>query len=368
MTTFLKNHFFRRGSLKVLAAAMLAFGIGPVSAQSILSSLNSVPQVTLAGLTAAPVPADAAPQANFVCDLGPEPVVLLDTQSKYAQTGFKDTVDRSARQHREHLLAPVRAFLRETGTQAFSEDPVQQDCAANRMAIWASAGALTEMLSDDANLTRGRFMAEIGLIAGHLEANGRFSDRQGLAVKSWLSVVAYSTADYFRFRAGPKSRRNNHRYWAALAVGAAGYLGHDRDLVDWAHRSAEVGLSQVTDEGYLLLEIERGRQARNYHVYALRPLAALANLSASNGDDLYVISNGALARLARATLEAVKDPAALERLAGAVQAKPVKETDFVKPLRLSDGMPLETSLQLIVLNERETAKVLSADKDSRSEG
>ncbi|MHA7774458.1 alginate lyase family protein [Roseibium sp. M-1] len=329
----------------------------PAVAQTVLSSLAAVPQVTLAGLGQAP----AAPEISEgttgqTCITVPEPVVTLDTRSKYIQSGAKDTVDGFARRERDLQMKPVRRFLQIVGGQAFSGKPELENCAAEDLTRWASAGALTEMKSDDAHLSRSRFMAEISLTIDHLDRNGAFSEEQRAVIGNWLIGVAQTTVHFFRFEAGPKSRRNNHRYWAALAVGAAGYFGRDRGLVEWSHESARIGLCQVDANGHLSLEISRGSQARNYHVYALRPLGGLAAISAEKGDDLTSMCDGALARLAKTTLAAVEDPGSIAALAGATQARLVKESDFVAPLRLSEGSTLSRALQRLLDPGQDTAK------------
>jgi hypothetical protein len=357
MSRFIQNTVRTGLGVAIYALAMSGIQSSPAKAQTLLSSLSNVPQVTLAGVgTSASAARNPADTNVSSCKSVPAPVVVLDTRSKYHQSGSKDTVDAAARRKRELQMKPVRSFLRTVGMEAFSGDVKLERCAAKTLAAWARDGALTKMKSGDAHLSRSRFMAEIGLTIDYLETRGAFSEDQRVVIGGWLTDVARSTVHFFRYQAGPKSRRNNHRYWAALAVGAAGYIGRDADLVKWAHESAKIGLCQVDAAGHLALEIQRGSQARNYHVYALRPLGGLAAMSAERGDDLSSICEGALGRLAKTTLAAVRNPNPIAEIAGAEQARLVKESDFVAPLRLSEGTSLFVSLQKLIVPDQDTAK------------
>ena len=143
-------------------------------------------------------------------------------------------------------------------------------------------------------------------------------DRAG--IETWLRSIAASTIDFYDYRAGPVSRRNNHRYWAGLAVGSIGYLLGDGEMIAWATKSYGLGVCQVDAGGHLPLEMARGSEALNYHVYALRPLFAFATLAAGNGDEIGEVCDGGLKRLAVATRAALADPDGFGRLVGTQQA------------------------------------------------
>jgi poly(beta-D-mannuronate) lyase len=115
------------------------------------------------------------------------------------------------------------------------------------------------------------------------------------------------------------SGRNNHRYWAGLAATAAGIATDDKRLANWGIESARIGLSQITLEGTLPLEISRGKRARDYHIYAAEPLVATAELARSRGVDLYAENNGTLRRLVDRVVASLDDPSFFEKATGTKQ-------------------------------------------------
>jgi len=130
------------------------------------------------------------------------------------------------------------------------------------------------------------------------------------------------------------SGRNNHRYWAGLAATAAGIATDDKRLVNWGLDSARIGLSQITPEGTLPLEINRGKRARDYHIYAAEPLVATAELARSRGVDLYAENNGALKRLVDRVVASLDDPSFFEKATGAKQ-EPFPDDGIVPPNRIA---------------------------------
>src|SRR3546814_19338986 len=83
------------------------------------------------------------------------------------------------------------------------------------------------------------------------------------AIVKWLRALATETRDFYegldhRQRTG----RGNHRYWAGLGVAAAGGAAGDRALFDWGLESYRIGVCQVTANGVLPIELERGSKAQ----------------------------------------------------------------------------------------------------------
>jgi poly(beta-D-mannuronate) lyase len=67
------------------------------------------------------------------------------------------------------------------------------------------------------------------------------------------------------------------------------------------------------------MEVERGRKALEYHLYALAALVTLAELGERNGLPLYKECGGALGRVVAFTLDAIADPSRIVALAGTAQ-------------------------------------------------
>jgi hypothetical protein len=288
--------------------------------------------VSLSGAQAASL--QASPEILPACDNVATPPAFLATQSKYDQSDrSRSTLSLSAAEGRETVLQPIRAAVR--GLYAGVERTGGYDCALRSLAGWAAANALGDMQTEDAFLSRDRLVSEMVMLLVEADRNGGMADADRIAIAGWLRAIAASTVEFYDYRAGRVSRVNNHRYWAGLAVGSIGYLLGDDELVFWATQSYRIGVCQVDADGYLPLELARGPQALNYHVYAMRPLLAFAALAQGNGDDVAGLCDNGLDRLAAATRAALANPDGFSRLVGVRQDRLPRETNYPKQLRLA---------------------------------
>src|SRR5207248_6859880 len=73
--------------------------------------------------------------------------------------------------------------------------------------------------------------------------------------------------------------------------------------------SFRIGIAQITRDGTLPFEMQRGARALHYHLFAAAPLVAIAELAAANGMDLYSEEHHALPRLVHRALGGVDDSA-----------------------------------------------------------
>jgi poly(beta-D-mannuronate) lyase len=156
---------------------------------------------------------------------------------------------------------------------------------------------------------------------------------------SWLKALGRQIVDIRNTDKGV-SGRNNHHYWAGLSTTAAGIASADRRLTDWGLVSARIGLAQITPEGTLPLESVRGKRARDYHIFAIEPLVATAELARGQGADLYAEQGGALSRLVNRVVDSLDDPsffrqtgALSRRRQRAVASRGSKPANVVMPHR-----------------------------------
>lgn len=285
-----------------------------------------------AALALGPLAPRALPHAGAGLCHVPEPVVSLSTPSKIDVGDPAKASDGTSAGDRAAMLRPVRAAVRSIA-EAAEGDGDTRACAAHALAGWARAGALTDMRGKDANLTRGRLAGELLVAAVRLDERDAFSPRDRAAVGRWANRLARQTVLFFEHGAGEASRGNNHRQWAALAVGAAGRLTGDPMQLAWARESANVALCAVTADGFLPAELARGRRAWRYHRYALRPLRALDALGAWDGAPAPCADG--LERLAR--VAARSDLVAVST--GIAQDGAADERTFSPALRLADQPP-----------------------------
>jgi hypothetical protein len=195
------------------------------------------------------------------------------------------------------------------------------------------------MRTVDAYLSRDRWVAEIALAVQSASKRVELSSERKALYSIWFSTLARDTIDAYSLRLGPKSKTNNHRYWAGLSVTAVGFLLDNSDFKTWGKTSFEIGACQVDDRGFLPAELARGEKALDYHVYALRPLAAIIKLASDNGEPLQSKCLNRFKRLSAMTRGALQDPAEFERVAGQRQSTISSEASYSAALKL-DALPL----------------------------
>lgn len=274
----------------------------------------------------------------FVCPDIPAPPAMVQTQSKYrADDNSKSAIDDAAAAARDKTVQPIRKSVRLLTQIAYAQSNdrrASSECVLQNIDRWAAVHSLTDMRSADAILTRDRWVAEIALATRAASRSVPLSEGRKALYSTWFGKLARDTIDAYSLRVGPKSRTNNHRYWAGLSVAAVGYLLDWAELKDWGKASFEIGACQVDGSGFLPAELARGERALDYHVYALRPLAAIVRLASDSGEQLQSKCFEGFRRLDAMTRSALKDPSPFERMAGLRQSVGTREETYSAALRL----------------------------------
>jgi hypothetical protein len=193
-----------------------------------------------------------------------------------------------------------------------------------------SAAETADAWADKMPTNNGVYMQN-GMLSGTALAylkvrdSGTGTPEQDVQIQQWFRTLAARVREYFdsgRKRPGSDAW-NNHMYWAGLAVTSAGIASNDMDAFDWGLAAYEMGVHAIQPDGSLDAEMGRGQKALHYQLYALGPLVILAELGEANGLDLYAERDGAIHRLVRFNLAAMKDPSMLKKRAETKQeAKP----------------------------------------------
>ena len=144
---------------------------------------------------------------------------------------------------------------------------------------------------------------------------------QDARIQRWFRLVAGRVREYFDLQFGrPGSDAwNNHMYWAGLAVATEGIADNDRDAFIWGIGTYRMGMDAIEPDGSLTAEMGRGQRALHYQLYAVGPLVMLAELGEANGIDLYAMKSGAIHRLVRFNIAAMKDPSIIAKRTGVAQ-------------------------------------------------
>lgn len=193
-------------------------------------------------------------------------------------------------------------------------------CAADGLAGLAKGHSLTSsMQGNQASYVQGWVLGSLSIAWLKIRTAPEITPENRRLIADWLGAIAVQNRHYYDLRPEAEDARNNHRYWAGLAVSAAGIAANRRDLFDWGIESARIGLRQVIPDGSLPLEMGRRAKALHYHLFAVAPLVITAELASANGIDLYQENGEALKRLVTFSLQGIKNPSPFAKAAGIAQ-------------------------------------------------
>lgn len=251
----------------------------------------------------------------------------IDAQSYYSDSA-KSVVDPARFAANRAAVQPLAAFSRRIATlsdtwlRGGSDAVAAAHCAVRVLDHWAAAEALLGRVTNQGGYERKWALAGAALAWLRLRDAPGIDPAAAARITHWLTRLAaavrphYELADHERGsndranheRPRRTDARNNHAYWAGLAVAAAGVAADDRALIDWGIERARLGIAQIDANGALPLELARGARALHYHLFAALPLVMIAELAAARGIDLYAERGGALHHLLKRTLDGVDDP------------------------------------------------------------
>ncbi|NTE88840.1 alginate lyase family protein [Agrobacterium rubi] len=288
-------------------------------------------------------PSDAAMSSD--CTAPPKATVSLVITSKYGGDGpQRDTIDPEAERTFKKQMKPIRAFSQQVVKMAnrytLQGSIADAQCTLSWLDAWAQAEALSKMDNPNAEFERAQTLAGLSIALLQVEPAVR-DDARFAIVTRWMTGLATSTNAFFdATRDQLKGSRNNHAYWAALASAGVATVADDKALLDWSVQTYQRGVCGATAQGGLPLELERGKKALEYHLFALNALVPVAAFAEANGISAYNMCGGALRKIVNFTLQSIRDPAAMASAAGKEQEP------FV------NGMPSAQDLAFLEIYDR----------------
>jgi poly(beta-D-mannuronate) lyase len=151
--------------------------------------------------------------------------------------------------------------------------------------------------------------------------SGIGSPQQDAEIQRWFRDLARRVQFYFDQGKGhPKSDAyNNHLYWAGLALASEGVADNDQAAFLWGIATYYQGVGLIQSDGSLVAEMNRAGMALHYQLYALAPLIMLAEFGEANGVDMYNVNHGAVHRLVKFDIAALRDPSLIAKRTGVEQ-------------------------------------------------
>jgi poly(beta-D-mannuronate) lyase len=271
----------------------------------------------------------AATDAPYSCPEPPSFSRTLNVQGYYTDKKYSITDVQKEAEFQKSVEGPTHLgqfaglaadAWRSKGSRAAAE------CVYSLLSKAAKADAWNDKMPTNSGVYMQNWMLS-GTALAYLKVrnSGDGTPEQDAQIQQWFHTLAARVREYFdNGRKQPGSDAwNNHMYWAGLAVASAGIADNDVDAFLWGLTTYEMGIHAIRPDGSLDAEMGRGQKALHYQLYALGPLIILAELGEANGLDLYAEREGAIHRLVRFNLAAMKDPSLLEKRAEAKQeAKP----------------------------------------------
>lgn len=320
-----EHHARRNRGSRVLALVTAAGLLGCAPTPDDDDAMGAPEQTALPAQPAHLAPLYASPSPRPGTDRGahcaaPPPVLVTLANGSPYKSGdaTASKLDKAREADILGQVQPMRDFTREVVARAnryMTSDGAKAgdgECAMTWLDEWAAKGALTDMKTHDAVFQRSLQLAGLAFAYAELRGLDSADSERRRRIETWLGDLGRQTQTFYDgLPRDAVVRNNNHRYWAGLAVAAIATVLDDKALWAWASESYRVGVCQVDASGALLLELKRGDRALGYTIYALEPLAMIAEVGAANGVDLHAVCGQALHRLVGFTLGAVDDPSAI---------------------------------------------------------
>jgi len=282
----------------------------------------------------ASVPPDTGKVAP--CPPAPPGVRDIETISRYGEDRRENNssvVDEEADQQYRADIKPIETFAKAITGRA--DDYVEgkstaisdAQCALDWMARWATDDALLGKVNRQGEAVRKWELATFATTYIKIKDapvdSGKLDD-----VRDWIHALAVKVRDDYSTGTDRESRQNNHLYWAAWSVAAAGIATGDRSLFDWGVDRYRFALTQIRDDGALPLELDRRTRAASYHMFALAPLVMLAEAGEANGIPLYAENGNRLQKLIELNIAATGDLSAIGKLNGFEQENLYSESSM----------------------------------------
>ena len=297
------------------AVCVVLSGASSVQASPVLHSPWDTPVATV------------SPPAGSTCSTPPSLPADIEAHSYYTDPAHS-VIDPEAHKAYAEATRPWHDAAETVDGMAdryrTDGDPTMALCTAVWLDRMAQDGAMTgSMTTNQETYVQGWMLGSFAMAWLKVRVAAGISDEQRKRITDWLAGVASSNLRYYERRETKGDGKNNHRYWAGMAVMAAGIAANNSYLFDWGIDSYRIGAAQIAPDGTLPLEMARASRALHYHLFAAAPLVIMAEIANANGVDLYGVNDGALARLVRRAAAGINDPAFFDARAG-IQQEPVK--------------------------------------------
>ncbi len=214
------------------------------------------------------------------------------------------------------LISMSNSYLKSGG-----RDETSSACALDWLYQWAKAGALLGNVNAQGTFIRQWDLAVVSSAYIEIRASPYLNSDKKLIVEKWLNTIANVIISNYENSNTAVSKQNNHLYWAAWAVTATGVATDNNRFYRWGvNQIRNTVETHIAPDGTLPLELNRGKKALQYHIFALSPLVMVAETAERNGENIYDLNDRALHRLISRVSASMKDPSWFESRTGYKQS------------------------------------------------
>ncbi len=267
-----------------------------------------------------------ATDAAYVCPTAPTLPHNFATNSYYTDS-HHSIIDQDLKKKYEASVATVDDFSRVVVKAADAYQTTGSRAAAQCVSALLENAAQQKTLTGrmdggQSSYVQGWNLGAWAVAYLKVRGSGVVSEEKSRQILKWLKNLAEDNRGYYndkRRHSGPNDSHNNHLYWAAFSISAAGIANNDRGLFRWGLDAYREGVSDIRGDGTLPMEMDRAQMALHYHLYALAPLIMLAEFGETNGVDLYAEHNYAIKRLVTRCVAGFQDPSFFQQQTGVPQ-------------------------------------------------
>lgn len=212
------------------------------------------------------------------------------------------------------------AYLRH-GSRAGAQCVYTLLSAAAAAKAWSAT-----MPTNQAHYVQKWLLAGTAMAYLKVRTTGVGTPEQDKEIQKWFGLLADQVRDYVddKMKNPNSDAWNNHRYFAGLAVCAAGIARNDSREFRFGMDAFKTGAGEIGPSGVLPRELARAGMALHYHLYALGALIMLAELGEINGVDTYAENHNAIDRLVNLCEQVLQHPEIFEKATGVQQNMPDK--------------------------------------------
>lgn len=199
-------------------------------------------------------------------------------------------------------MAPANDYLYRLSTitdtymQGTNDTSAVASCALDWLYAWSQKKALTELSSEhpDPEGDYQRALINSGLLFKYaiIQKDPTLNSAKKAAVEAWLKTVTARVHDFSYKREKDHGGVSNLLYWMGLNDLVGGLMFGNSTWINRGVQIYDLGLGQIRSDGLLASELQNGSSDFGRHLYALRPLVAMAEVGEINGLSMYSRQSG----------------------------------------------------------------------------